>query len=105
MHLEQGSVLMPVLFLTSGITKTLKRPKHTIMKILRILFLVTFSLLLVNNVAAQSAKSGIKGGVNFSNLFVDNVDDENLRTGFHAGFYTQFLAPSGWIGFQPEILV
>lgn len=54
--------------------------------------------------SAQSAKAGVKGGVNFSNLFIDEVDDENMRIGFHAGVYGEFLLPSGTIGIRPELL-
>ena len=46
---------------------------------------------------------GIKGGLNVSNLYVDNVNDENSRVGFHTGFYGQVLA-TGFFALQPELL-
>jgi hypothetical protein len=37
-----------------------------------------------------TARAGIKGGLNASNLYVDdNVHDENARIGYHIGFYGQ----------------
>jgi hypothetical protein len=37
-----------------------------------------------------NARAGIKGGLNASNLYVDdNVHDENARIGYHFGFYGQ----------------
>lgn len=48
-----------------------------------ILGLMTFST------QAQESVFGIKGGVNLSNFFTENVDDENLRTGLHFGVFTK----------------
>lgn len=53
--------------------------------------------------AQQSPRMGIKGGINLSNLYVDNVDDENARVGFNAGFYGQILS-NDFIAIQPELL-
>src|SRR6185295_17415175 len=48
-------------------------------------------------------KFGIKGGVNFANLYVDNVQDEHLKLGVNAGFYAKLPVTKG-ISIQPEIL-
>lgn len=46
---------------------------------------------------------GVKGGLNFSNLYSDEVDDNNMLTSFNAGLY--FNMPIGDnFAFQPEIL-
>ena len=46
---------------------------------------------------------GIKGGVNFSNIYSTDVDDNNVLTSFNAGVYAAF--PVGDIlSIQPEIL-
>jgi hypothetical protein len=45
---------------------------------------------------------GFKGGVNFSNLYTDNVDDNNVLTGFNAGLYAK-LPVTNNIAIQPEI--
>ncbi|MGO4822281.1 MULTISPECIES: porin family protein [unclassified Flavobacterium] len=45
---------------------------------------------------------GFKGGVNFSNLYTDNVDDNNVLTGFNAGLFAK-LPVSNTVAIQPEI--
>lgn len=48
-------------------------------------------------------KFGIKGGVNFSNLFVDEVNDEHVRVGAHGGVYAKLPVARGF-SIQPELL-
>lgn len=48
-------------------------------------------------------RAGIKGGLNVSNLYVDDVDDENPRFGFNVGVYGQIFS-SDVFAIQPEIL-
>ncbi len=48
-------------------------------------------------------KFGIKGGVNLSNLYVDNVKDENVKVGANIGFYAKIPVVKG-LSIQPEIL-
>lgn len=48
------------------------------------------------------ASYGFKGGLNFSNLYTDTVDDNNLLTGFNAGLYAKFPITNS-IAIQPEI--
>lgn len=59
----------------------------------------TFSL---TDAQAQYARAGIKGGLNLSNLYVDEADDENARVGWHAGFYGQLFASEAF-AIQPEV--
>lgn len=47
-------------------------------------------------------RAGIKGGMNLSNLIVDDVTDKNPRLGFHIGVYGQ-LFPSNAFTIQPEV--
>lgn len=54
-------------------------------------------------VMAYSQKAGVKGGVNFTNLYVDDVDDENMKIGFNAGAYYRAEITDGF-GIQPEFL-
>ena len=56
-------------------------------------------------VSAQNstARMGIKGGFNVSNLYINNVSDENSRFGFNAGFYGQ-LVSSDVAALQLELL-
>ena len=53
--------------------------------------------------SAQSIRSGIKGGINVSNLYINDVSDENSRIGFNVGIYGQ-LFPSDVFTIQPELL-
>ena len=61
-------------------------------------------LISITGIQAQekTASYGFKGGLNFSNLYTDNVDDNNVLTGFNAGLYAKFPISKG-IAIQPEI--
>ena len=50
-----------------------------------------------------SPKFGIKGGLNLSNLYVDNADDENLKAGFNLGLYAKIPVVRGF-SIQPELI-
>jgi hypothetical protein len=52
--------------------------------------------------AQESPRVGFKGGLNLSNLYVNDVDDENARFGWHAGFFTQLFSSEAF-AIQPEI--
>lgn len=68
------------------------------------LLLLLFVLGISQEATAQmKARAGVKGGLNASNLYVDNVDDENARIGFHAGVYGQ-VAASEAVALQAELL-
>jgi hypothetical protein len=61
------------------------------------------SVLAVTNAQAQqSPRVGFKGGLNLSNLYVNDVDDENARIGWHAGIYTQLFSSEAF-AIQPEL--
>ena len=62
------------------------------------------SYMIFTTVQAQekTASFGFKGGLNFSNLYTDQVDDNNVLTGFNAGLYAKFPIAKG-IAIQPEI--
>ena len=57
------------------------------------------------NSQAQDIKFGVKGGLNFANINLDNdVDAEfDSRTGYHIGLVTQF-SMLGMFALQPELL-
>jgi hypothetical protein len=76
----------------------------------RLLFLATaFAGLFAGNAAmAQStpnstARVGVKAGLNVSNLYIDDVNDENARFGFNGGLYGQILSSEAF-AIQPELL-
>ncbi|MFV8271362.1 porin family protein [Flavobacterium sp. GT2N3] len=65
--------------------------------------LVVTCLTLTSASAQDNAtKFGVKGGVNFSNLYTDDVYDNNVLTGFNVGFFAK-LPLSNNIALQPEI--
>lgn len=71
-----------------------------------ITFLLVFVLASVTRVALaqdNGLRVGIKGGLNVTNLWTDEVSDDNARYGFHVGVYTQ-LFESDVFAIQPEIL-
>jgi len=48
-------------------------------------------------------KIGVKGGINFTNLYVDDVKDENMKLGFNLGLFAKMPVTRG-LSIQPEIL-
>jgi hypothetical protein len=56
-----------------------------------------------SSVRAQDRRMGIKGGLNVTNLYIDNVNDENARFGFNLGLYGQILSNEVF-AIQPELL-
>jgi hypothetical protein len=50
-----------------------------------------------------TARVGIKAGLNASNLYINDVNDENARFGFHGGLYGQILSSEAF-AIQPELL-
>ena len=52
---------------------------------------------------SSNAQIGVKGGVNFSNMYTNDVDDNNVLTTFNLGFYASIPVTS-FIAIQPEFL-
>ncbi|MEQ9117351.1 porin family protein [Fulvivirga sp.] len=72
------------------------------MKNLRILTITCLlGLLTIGYSQAQNLRSGVKGGLNVSNLYIDEADDENPRYGFNIGVFTQL--GDGAFVLQPEL--
>ncbi|WP_333696610.1 porin family protein [Flavobacterium sp.] len=55
------------------------------------------------NPSTTGASFGIKGGLNFSNLYTDDVDDNNVLTSFNAGIFINMPLTQS-ISIQPEFL-
>lgn len=53
--------------------------------------------------SSLTPKFGIKGGLNLTNMFVDDVSDENMKVGFNAGFFAKLPVARGF-SIQPELL-
>lgn len=71
-------------------------------KIILASLLLTFIGYTNSNAQSNVAKFGVKGGVNFSNLYTDNADDENVLTGFNIGLYAKVPVTNS-ISIQPEV--
>lgn len=68
-----------------------------------ILFLFS-SLLIAESAQAQDdRRMGIKGGLNATNIYQNDINDENARFGFNLGLYGQILS-SDVFAIQPELL-
>lgn len=52
---------------------------------------------------SSKLKVGVKGGINFSNLYTDQVEDNNVLTGFNAGVFAKFPITET-LAIQPELL-
>jgi hypothetical protein len=52
---------------------------------------------------ALSAKFGIKGGLNLTNLYVANTTNEHIKAGFNAGVFVKIPVTRGF-SIQPELL-
>jgi len=67
---------------------------------------VLMAFLIANPAKAQmddEAGVGIKGGLNFTNLFIDDIDDENIGIGFQVGIVGK-LPLTEVFAIQPELL-
>jgi hypothetical protein len=73
-----------------------------ILKILTVCFVVSCAAVISNDLFAQM-RAGVKGGLNVSNLYIDDVSDENARFGFNLGVYGQILSSDAF-AIQPELL-
>ena len=73
-----------------------------ISKILTLCFVVSCAAAISNDLFAQM-RAGVKGGLNVSNLYIDDVSDENARFGFNLGVYGQILSSDAF-AIQPELL-
>ncbi len=76
---------------------------NSLKKILSVFALTTALALSLGNNAMAQARAGIKGGLNVSNLYIDDIHDENARYGLNVGFYGQVLS-SDVFAIQPELL-
>ncbi|SDK81239.1 Outer membrane protein beta-barrel domain-containing protein [Catalinimonas alkaloidigena] len=69
-------------------------------------FLLLFTLLVPRaqaQLSDQEARVGIKGGINLSNLYVNDVSDEKAKFGAHAGLWAK-IPVAAVFAVQPELL-
>lgn len=71
--------------------------------ILALVLLTSFSQVAFSQTTdSAKLKFGVKGGVNFSNLYTEDVDDSNLLTGFNLGLFAR-LPITQTFAIQPEL--
>ena len=76
------------------------------MKNFKLIGISAFTLLMLiftSSVKAQESRFGIKGGVNVSNMYTNDIHDENTKIGLNGGFFLK-AALSEHIALQPELL-
>ena len=73
--------------------------------IIALVFLFSVSQITFSQISGDSSslKFGVKGGANFSNLYSDNVEDNNVLTGFNVGVFAK-LPITELLAIQPELL-
>lgn len=74
------------------------------MKKLKLIIALAFIFCLsqFSNAQITNAKVGIKGGVNFANLYTQDVDDNNVLTNFNLGLFAK-LPITEMFAIQPEL--
>lgn len=74
-------------------------------KIITFVFVFSLSVFAFSQSSSDSSnlKFGIKGGANFSNLYSNNVEENNVLIGFNAGVFAKLLITKS-IAIQPELL-
>jgi hypothetical protein len=71
--------------------------------ILALALLTSFSQVAFSQTTdSAKLKFGVKGGVNFSNLYTEDVDDNNVLTGFNLGLFAR-LPITQTFAIQPEL--
>ena len=80
----------------------------TITKFAKLISVAAMVALTFTSVEAQvdrqnNSRFGVKGGVNVSNMFTEDVDSKNPLVGFNGGFFLR-VALTPMISFQPELL-
>ncbi|CAN5526665.1 porin family protein [soil metagenome] len=71
------------------------------MKIIK--FLILMLMIPAFSSAQNNSRFGLKGGVNLSNLYSDDVSDKNSQFGFQGGLFLK-IALTDYISFQPEVI-
>lgn len=79
------------------------KTKFSLMFTLTVLVMMASQTLLAQTDPNPTARVGVKAGLNVSNLYIDDVNDENARFGFNGGLYGQILSSEAF-AIQPELL-
>lgn len=73
------------------------------LKLTIVLALMTFMAVPAFSQDANVTRFGVKGGVNFANFRIDDVEDNNLKAGLNLGLFLK-LPVSDMVAIQPELL-
>lgn len=79
------------------------KSKFGLTTLLTVLTVMASSALMAQSSPNPTARVGIKAGLNASNLYIDDVNDENARFGFNGGLYGQIFSTEAF-AIQPELL-
>ena len=52
----------------------------------------------------SDSRFGVKGGVNFTNFYANDIGTQNIKTGFNLGLFAE-LAVADQLSIQPEVLL
>ncbi|MCT4600483.1 MAG: PorT family protein [Marinifilaceae bacterium] len=72
----------------------------------RLFLVITITTCVLSSIFAQDGKKtkfGIKGGLNLSNIYGKNVENNDLRASFHLGGFIEYALNNNWY-IQPEII-
>lgn len=74
------------------------------LKTIALLVVLTLGTVATTNAQGPgSTKFGVKGGLNMSNLYTEDVDDQNVLLGFNLGLFVEMPITSR-VSIQPELL-
>lgn len=73
------------------------------LKLTIVLALMTFMAVPAFSQDANVTRFGVKGGVNFANFRIDDVEDNNVKAGLNLGLFLK-LPVSDMVAIQPELL-
>ena len=76
--------------------------KFAVLNILSILIVILSSLTQVSAQDEAQTRYGVKAGVNASNLYTKDVDDENMLIGFNIGLFAK-VPVNNFLAIQPEL--
>ena len=72
-------------------------------KVNKLYLLVFMSMFMIHNVSQAQSTFGIRGGLNVSNLSVENLPNKAERFGYHIGVFANVPVIVGFMSLQPEL--
>lgn len=81
----------------------MKRISKKFIGILTLILILSINIVKGQSSITNSARFGIKGGVNISNMYTKDVQDKNIIIGFNGGLFFKMPMTSNF-AFQPELI-